>query len=581
MNMNKNHLRKRIQVASKQIPADIVIKNGKIVDVFNLEIIHGDIAISDGVICGIGKYEGKTVMDVKDKFVVPGFIDSHVHIESSMVTPNEFAKVVLPHGVTTVICDPHEIANVKGSKGISFMLEDSENLDLDVYCMLPSSVPATPFENAGAVLNDEELKPFYNHPRVLGLAEVMDYPGVQNLDDRMIDKLLSASPYRIDGHGAGLGAEEMNVYRVAGIQTDHECVTKEQMKDRLARGMYVMIRQGSVAKNLPDLIGVVNEKNSHRCLFCTDDKHLDDLIEEGSIDHNIRLSIKHGLDPLIAIQMATINAAQCYGLSQKGAIAPGFTADLLIVDNLKSLTIEKVLKAGKFVAENGKYLGVKTTENQTKLATNSIHLAKNEITKERLAIQVKKNQAAHVIEVIPNQIETVKRIISVPTEGEYFIPSVEKDLAKLALFERHKNTGNIGLAIVKGLGLTNGAIATTVAHDSHNLIVAGTNDEDMIYAIQKMQEIGGGLVVVRDGKTIASLPLMIGGLMSDQKYETVANQLDEVNRALFEVSKHRHFNLFLTLSFLSLPVIPELKITDLGLFDATTFQHIAIAADKK
>ncbi|WAA13154.1 adenine deaminase [Fervidibacillus halotolerans] len=578
--MNKNQLRKRIQVASRQIPADLVIKNGKIIDVFNLEVIHGDIAIADGVICGIGKYVGKEVIDAESKFIVPGFIDAHVHIESSMVTPKEFAKVVLPHGITTVIIDPHEIANVTGTEGISFMLEDSENLDLDVFCMLPSSVPATPFENAGAVLNDEELKPFYNHPRVLGLAEVMDYPGVENLEDRMIDKLISASPYHIDGHGAGLDFEGINVYRAAGIQTDHECVTKEQMKDRLSRGMYVMIRQGSVAKNLPDLISVVNEKNSHRCLFCTDDKHLDDLIEEGSIDYNIRFAVKNGLDPLIAIQMASINAAQCFGLKQKGAIAPGFTADFLIIEDLKTLTIEEVYKAGKLIAKNGQYLRLDSSEQRFKFATNSIHLNSNQLTKKDLAIHVKNNQKAHVIEVIPNQIETIKRLMKVPTDGERFIPSSEKNLAKLALLERHKNTGNIGLAIVKGLGLTNGAIATTVAHDSHNLIVAGTNDEDMIYAIQKMQEIGGGLVVVKDGKPISTLPLTIGGLMSDQNYETVANQLFDVNRALFEVSKHRHFNLFLTLSFLSLPVIPELKITDLGLFDTTTFQHIKIAVDE-
>ncbi|KZN96081.1 adenine deaminase [Aeribacillus pallidus] len=577
--MDKNMLKKRIQVASKQIPADIVIKNGKIADVFNLEILHGDIAIADGVIAGIGEYDGVNIIDAENKFIVPGFIDSHVHIESSMVTPKEFSKAVLPHGVTTVIIDPHEIANVAGTKGISFMLEDSEGLDLDVYCMLPSCVPATSFENAGAVLNDDELAPFYKHPRVLGLAEVMDFPGVQNLDDRIIDKLLTASAYKIDGHGAGLGIEGVNVYRAAGIQTDHECVTKEQAKDRLARGMYVMIRQGSAAKNLPELIGVVNEKNSHRCLFCTDDKHLDDLIAEGSIDYNIRLAIEHGLDPLIAIQMATINAAQCFGLTQKGAIAPGYRADLVIVDNFKAFTIEKVLKAGKVIAENGQYIGSIDQPKPSVLSRNSVNLNINEVTKERLAIHVKNNQKAHVIEIIPNQIETVKRMMEVPSDGVCFIPSIEKDLAKLAVLERHKNTGNIGLAIVKGLGLIGGAVATTVAHDSHNVIVAGTNDEDMICSIQEIKRIGGGLVVVNDGKTLASLPLVIGGLMSDQAYPIVAHQLDELNSSLHKVSKHRHFNLFLTLSFLSLPVIPELKITDLGLFDVTTFQHIEVAAE--
>lgn len=574
LKMNKESLKRRIQVANKEILADLVIKNGNILDIFNLELMSGDIAIVDGVIAGIGTYEGKQEVDVQQRIIVPGLIDAHVHIESSMITPEEFAKVLLPHGVTTVITDPHEIANVAGEDGISFMIADSEDLDLNVYIMLPSSVPATPFENAGAVLHDQQLAPFYQHSRVLGLAEVMDYPGVKNLDDHIIDKLVTASRFNIDGHGAGLDTHGVNVYATAGIKTDHECITIAEAKERLSRGMYLMIRQGSVAKNLPELIHIVNEKNSHRCLFCTDDKHLDDLIAEGSIDFNIRLAIQHGLDPLLAIQLATINTANCFGLSQKGAIAPGYDADFLIIDDLQSFQIQQVYTAGRLVAEQGVYLEkTRVIKDRTPLP-HSVRI--RDISAEDLAIAIPPEKKVHVIEIIPNQIETIKQVIEVPNDGQYFISSVTEDLLKVAVLERHNGTGNIGLGIVKGLGLIDGAIATTVAHDSHNLIVAGTNDEDMLVAIQTIKQLGGGLVVVRHGVVLASLQLAIGGLMSNKDYQEVAHELNILHEALQQVSKYDHFNLFLTLSFLSLPVIPELKITDMGLFDVATFKHIRI-----
>lgn len=575
MDMKKEQLKKRIKVTNKEEKADLVIKNGKIVNVFTSEYMTGDIAIVDGVIAGIGIYEGKEELDAAGKIIVPGLIDAHVHIESSMVTPREFSKVLLPHGVTTVITDPHEIANVAGEEGISFMLEDSEKMDLNVYLMLPSSVPATPFENSGAILENEQLLPFYEQKRVLGLAEVMDYPSVRNAERKILDKLVTASAYHIDGHGSGLDEHGVNIYAAAGIQTDHECTTLEQAKDRLSKGMYLMIREGSVAKNLSALLPVVTERNSHRCMFCTDDKHLDDLIEEGSIDHIIRLAIKQGLDPLLAVQLGTINAAKCFGLKNKGAIAPGYAADILILNDLEFFEIEKVYTNGQLVSEKGQYVGEEKKHSQNnKELIHSVNLPI--LTKDDLEISLLENKEVPVIEIIPNQIETIKRMEKVSTESGKFVASTSKDLLKIAVIERHKRTGNIGLGIVKGLGLSEGAIATTVAHDSHNVICAGTSDEDMLIAIHQVKNIQGGMVVVQNGQVTAELSLEIGGLMSERGYHEVVEMLQQLHEALSEISKYSHFNQFLTLSFLSLPVIPELKITDKGLFDVTMFKHITL-----
>ncbi|MED1204130.1 adenine deaminase [Heyndrickxia acidicola] len=582
MNITKNQLKTRIAAAGKKQAADLVFKNGKIIDVFNLEIIEADLAISDGYIVGIGEYEGREEVNLKGKYIAPGFIDAHVHIESSMVTPVEFAKVVLPHGVTTVITDPHEIANVAGEEGIAFMLENSKGLDLDVLFMLPSSVPATPFENAGAVLHAEHLELFYKNERVAGLAEVMDFPGVANMDDRMLDKLVQSlsKSAKVDGHGAGLDSTGVNIYRAAGIATDHECTTEEEARDRLMRGMYLMIREGSVAKNLSALIKAVKPANARRCLFCTDDKHLDDLIEEGSVDHHIRLAVQLGMDPLQAIQMTTLNAAECFGLADKGAIAPGYQADMVILESLEDAAISDVYKAGRIVVKKGCYLDSKReTAPANQKLTDSVRIPS--IKKEELQIPLLASQKAHVIDIIPNQIMTKKKVEEVPTDGHFFVPSTKLDFVKLAVIERHKGTGNIGLAIVHGLGMTDGAIATTVAHDSHNLIAAGTNDEDMLIAIKTLQEINGGMVIVKNGRVIHSLSLPLGGLMSHLDYQTVNQELQLLNIALQKVSSHQDFNLFLTLSFLSLPVIPELKVTDLGLFDAVRFCHIPIAVDSQ
>ncbi|SDZ25233.1 adenine deaminase [Evansella caseinilytica] len=575
-------LKRNIFAAGKKEPADLIIKNARIVDVFNLEIIDGDIAVVDGVIVGIGEYkDAREVIDANHRYITPSFIDGHVHIESSMVTPKEFAKVVLPHGVTTVVTDPHEIANVLGTEGILFMLEDAKSTPLEVLFMLPSCVPATSFENAGAVLHAKELEPLFSQPAVSGLAEIMDYPAVMNAEEPMLEKIVTALNYsdNIDGHAAGLDATGINIYRTAGIRTDHECVSPEEAKERLQRGMYVMIREGSAAKNLTRLIPAVHPGNARRCFFCTDDKHLDELISEGSIDHNVRLAISLGLDPILAIQMASLNAAECFGLKTKGAIAPGFDADFLIMDDLEKIKVDKVFKAGVLVAENGEFTApAKEGVTPDPTLTNTVQLPA--VGKNSLQIPIPHGRQANIIGIIPNQIVTKKHIETVVTANGCFVPSVEKDQVKLAVIERHQRKGNIGLGIVKGLGLKSGAIASTVAHDSHNLVVAGTTDRDILAAITAIEAMNGGLVVVDNGHVIGSVSLPIAGLISMKNYLVVKEEILQLHESLKQITASDDFNLFLTLSFLSLPVIPELKLTDTGLFDVTAFQHIAVAADE-
>lgn len=579
--MSKEILRKRIAVAAGRKKADVVIRNGIIIDVFNGETLHGDLAIADGVFVGIGSYEGHEVIDAAGRYVSPAFIDGHVHIESSMVVPSEFARVLLPHGVTTVITDPHEIANVAGARGIAFMLAESEGLPFDVHVMLPSCVPATSFEHSGAVLQMADLEPFLPHPRVLGLAEVMDYPAVINADEAMLEKLATTLRHngRIDGHAAGLDAQAINVYRTAQIRTDHECVNVQEAKERLQRGMYLMIREGTAAKDLEALLPVVTERNARRCLFVTDDKHLDELLREGSVDHHVRLAIQKGIPAMTAIQMATLNAAECFQLMDKGAIAPGYVADFLLLDDLEEVLIHQVYKNGKLVAEQGKvskdcFPG--RTDGVTKMAESLFDSVRiNPLDKEQLSIPVHGGKA-NVIGIIPNKIVTDHLIEEVPALAGFFAPSVEKDLLKMAVIERHHLTGHVGLGIVKGLGLKKGAIASTVAHDSHNLIVAGTNDEDMLVAVEAIKEMQGGLVAVADGTILASLPLPIAGLISDKSADEVCRGLDGLEQALRTLGAPATFQPFLTLSFLALPVIPSLKLTDQGLFDVSRFAHIDV-----
>lgn len=569
---------KQLAVASKRQIADIVVKNGKIVNVFTHDIIEGDIAITDGKIVGIGTYDGHTIIDAQGKYVCPGLIDGHVHIESSMVTPSEFARVIVPHGVTTAITDPHEIANVSGTKGIEFMLNDSNNIPLDVYVMLPSCVPATDFEHAGATLHAEHLAPFFSHPRVLGLAEVMDYPSLLEGKQPMLAKLAAAMEANklIDGHLAGLDETAVNVYRSANVHTDHECVTIDEAIARIQRGMYVLIREGSVAKDLNKLLPAVNTYNARRFLFCTDDKHIDELVTEGSIDHHIRLAIQAGMNPLTAIQMATLNAAECYRLYTKGAIAPGYDADFLFVEDLHAFSITHVYKKGKLVAQNGRAtFSVEKTNSIDKAITQSIHA--KEITKQHIQIPFLHGNKANVIQIIPNHLHTKRLVTEVDVEHGVFQPSVERDLLKLVVVERHRGLG-VGVGIVNGFQLKKGAIASSIAHDSHNIIATGTNDNDIIVAIEHIKHINGGLAVVDNGHVLADLPLEISGLMTAKRFEDVLERLQKIHDALITIGASDEFNPFITLAFLALPVIPELKLTDQGLFDVSSFQFIDVEA---
>ncbi|SHF92492.1 adenine deaminase [Ornithinibacillus halophilus] len=574
--MNQKTLKKRIAVAAKKEPADTVVVNGKIIDVFNQEIIEADLAIVDGVIAGIGKYNGHNVIDAKGKYISPGFIDGHVHIESAMVTPAEFAKVVLPHGVTTVIADPHEIANVSGVDGIQFMLDASDDIPLNVYIGIPSCVPATPFENAGAILEAIDLKPFYNHDRCIALGEVMDYPAVHNRDDAMLEKLLQAMENErvIDGHAAGIEQNGINVYMAAGITSDHECTTSEEAKDRLQRGMYVMLREGSASRDLRELLKAVNDKNARRCLFVTDDKHLDDIIEEGSIDHNVRVAIEHGISPITAIQMATLNGAERFKLTRKGAIAPGYDADFLLLDNLEEVMISETYVSGELVAKNGHCNQKIVSSVPDDRLMNSVNM--KEINKEDLQINLPDDNVVNVISIIPNSIVTKHHIQKVPVQNKQFIPSIKDDLSKLVVLERHHSRGTVGLGILNGLGLKTGAIASTIAHDSHNIVAASMNDEDLLKAVHVIREMQGGIAVVDKGEVLASIPLTISGLISNNHYQAVYDGLQRVNDALSAIGFEGDFNPFITLSFLALPVIPELKLTDQGLFDVKQFKHISI-----
>ncbi len=580
MNDYSSMLKKRILVAGKKKPADVVVKQGKILNVFTGEFMQGDLAIVDGMIAGIGSYEGKETIDAQGKIIVPGFIDGHVHIESSMLTPREFSKVVLQHGVTAVVTDPHEIGNVAGTDGIQYMLEDAKQLPLDIFVMLPSCVPTTPFETNGARLDAEQLEPFLSKPEVLGLAEVMDFPSVASGSQTMLDKIAMTQSHGsvIDGHAAGLTRDDLNIYMSAGIRTDHECINSQEAKDRLDVGMYLMIREGTVAKNLDALLPVVTPQNSRRCLFVTDDKLIDDLIEEGSVDHIVRLAIKKGLDPVTAIQMVTLNTAECFGLRNLGAIAPGYQADFLLLDDLENISIHQVYKKGTCIVSQGKITGTSFEAPSSPQSVSLPQIHTKEVTLDQLRIPLV-SDTCNVIGIIPNSLVTQHLKETVKVENGWFVPSIENDQLLLAVIERHKATGNIGLGIVKGFQLKRGAIATTVAHDSHNIVVVGTSPQEMLVAIQHVIATNGGLAVVDRKEVLASLALPVAGLMSEDEYEVVHQSLKHLNEVLSGIEAPKTFNPFLTLSFLTLSVIPQLKLTDKGLFEFTAFSHIDIEVD--
>lgn len=559
-----------IDVAMGKVKAQLVFKNINVINVFTEEIYKADVAIHDGYIAGIGEYSGAVELDLEGKYICPGFIDGHVHIESSMVTPAEFARAVMPRGTTTIIADPHEIANVKGIAGIKYIIDGSENIPLDIFIMLPSCVPSTPFENSGSVLKAEDLLELINHPKVLGLGELMDFPSVITCEKNIINKIvLAKNAHKImDGHAPGISGKELNAYILPGVRTEHECSTAEEAVERLRLGMFIMLREGSAARNVVNLLPAVNDATLSRCLFCTDDRHPEDILNQGHIDNNIRIAIQNGFDPVKAIQMATINAARCYNLVNIGAVAPGYKANVIILNNLEKVDIYQVYKKGRLVAEEGKALFDLRSINDSKMR-NSVNLKKleqNSFAMENIEGSV------NVIGLVPHSLLTHRLKLDVINKEGAFFDTVGNRLLKIAVVERHHQTGNIGLGLVKGMGLKNGAIASTVAHDSHNVVVISDNDEDMLCAVNHLQSIGGGICIASKGEIVHSLALPIGGLMSDLSLEEVHSKLKIMLEAAYSMGVSRDYEPFMTLAFLALPVIPELKITDLGLFDTIQYK---------
>ena len=565
-----------INVARGLEKADLVIKNANIVNVLSEEIYKGDIAIVDGIIAGIGEnYSGKKEIDVNGAYVSPSFIDGHVHLESAMMLPKEFASVVLPAGTTTVIIDPHEISNVLGLHGISFMHEAVKNLPMDVFTMLPSCVPATPFETSGFDLNSYDLSLLIDKPWVLGLAEMMNFPGVLNLDNNVMAKLelAKSKEKRIDGHAPYLSGKDLCAYIASGVKSDHECTKPEEAIERIRLGMYVMIREGTAAKDLDALLPVLKNCNTRKCIFVTDDRHPSDLKEH--INGMVRRAVEAGVDPIKAIQVASLNTAEYFGLQNLGAIAPGYKADLLVLPDLKSFKPDIVMKNGNVIAHNGK-LAIEIPQGEALAVRNSVNV--RWITPEDFKISVNEPDGkigVKALEVIPHQLITKSIETEALVEDGNAISNIENDTLKICVIERHRATGNIGKGFVKGFNLKCGAIASTVAHDSHNMIVIGTNDADMYTAAVALIKCKGGKVVVKDGEIISELALPIAGLMSDREFDYVVDKCEELNQAAHSIGCELN-DPFMTMGFLSLPVIPELKITDKGVFDTNKFDFIDV-----
>ena len=569
--MEFSRLEKRIKAANKLVAPDLVIKNANVVNVFSHEIMYGNLAISDGIFLGMGDYDCDNVIDANGKYIVPGLIDSHVHIESSFGTPYQFARAVLPHGTTTVIADCHEIANVYGVDGINYMLESSEDIPLTVYMMLPSCVPASAFETSGAILEAEELKPLMSHERVLGLGELMNYPSVVAAEEKIVNKLKLAVDEKkiVDGHGPGQTKEVLNAYIIGGVKTDHECGNMAEMMERIQNGMYIAIREGSAAKNLIALMEGVNQYTERRCTFCTDDRHPEDIIEEGHIDNNVRIAIKNGMDPITAVRLASLNTAECYKIDKLGAIAPGYTADFLIIDNLEEFTVLDTFIHGKIV-EKDWHVKNPYKEQDHESVKGVVNIGK--ILADDLKIPIKKN-TAKVITLQPFSLLTKNESISVDTNDGFFKINDTVDVMPIYVIERHNNTGNMGKGLIAGFGLKGGAIASTVAHDSHNLVVVGDSSDDILTAINEIKKMGGGLCLVKEGKILGQLPLDIAGIMSSMPLEKIASKQDELTKlAHAQLNISKKYSPFMTLAFMALTVIPDLKITDKGLFDVSKFE---------
>jgi len=565
-------LKEKIRIASGEGMADLLIKNGRVVDVFSGQIEKKDVAIFGGVIVGFGDYQARKTIDVKGDFLCPGLIDGHVHIESSMVTIPEFARAVLPNGTTTVVIDPHEIANVLGREGIRFMVESARGVSLNVFIMLPSCVPATHMETSGATLKATDLKPLFKEPWAIGLAEMMNFPGVIFRNSEVLKKIEMAKGKRIDGHAPMLSGKGLYAYLTAGIRSDHECTTPKEAKEKLKNGMWIMIREGTTARNLRDLIPLVQSKNSRRFLFVTDDRHPKELLEEGHINSMVRQAIKWGMDPILAIQMATLNAAEYFRFDELGAIAPCYRADIITFDHLGRFQIKKVFKDGVLVADNGKMVSPPIRKKESLKVKGSLRI--KPLKKDTFLLR-SDQPLAKVIQLIPDQIVTKKVMKKILLKDGVAYPNIKEDILKIVVVERHKATGNIGIGFVQGFSLKKGAIGSSVAHDSHNLVIVGTNDLDILKAVEVIQEMRGGLAVVLDGKMLASLPLPIAGLMSEASVPQVNLQLETLHRAAKTLGCKLP-DPFMTLSFLSLPVIPELKITDKGLVDVNQFKFVSL-----
>jgi adenine deaminase len=576
--MTKEGLKKLIQTAGGNIPAETVIKNCKVFNVFTGQFTEGDIAICGGEIAGIGSYHGETEVDAGGRYAVPGFIDSHIHIESSYLSPEELGRLLVPHGGTTIIADPHEIVNVCGVKGLDYMMKAAENTALDIQYMLPSCVPATPFEHAGAEINAPEMKEPIQREKILGLGEFMNFPGVVNTDDGVLDKLMTAKEAGklIDGHSPGLSGMALNAYAAARIQGDHECSTVEDMQARLALGMYVLLRQGSACHDLRTLVKGVTPENSRRCLLCSDDRQPRTILSEGHLDNHLRICVEEGLDAVTALRMATLNAAECFRLYDRGAIAPGYRADIVLLDDLTQFHVDRVWVCGVLTAEQGKYLPP-VEKCDISDVMSSVHI--RDFSEERLKMHLKSGHV-HVIEIQPGGVVTKKSTADVPLDADGdFVWSKDTDIAKVAVVERHQWTGNVACALLKGYGIQQGAIALSIAHDSHNVITVGVNDSEMAFAVKCLEEQGGGIVLVRDGRLVDAMPMPIAGLMSDQPGEWVAEKLESLHEnAYTQLGVHRSVEPVMTLCFMSLAVIPELKLTDMGLFDVTQFSFIPMEA---
>ena len=552
-----------IKTAKGENKADLVIKNVQVINVLSEEIYTADVAVKDGIIAGVGNgYVGEKEIDATGKYLSPSFIDGHVHIESSMLLPSEFAKMVVPSGTTTVVADPHEISNIIGLHGISFMREASKDLPLDVYMMLPSCVPASPYETSGFELNSYDLSMLIDSPWVLGIAEMMNFPGVINLDSEVLSKIKLGldKRKRIDGHAPYLSNKDLCAYIASGVTSDHECTNQTEAIEKLRLGMYIMIREGSAAKDLDALIPVMKKCPTRKCIFVTDDRYPSALKEH--INMMVRRVVASGVDVIKAVQMASINTAEYFGLKNLGAIAPGYKADMLILDNLTDFKPVSVIKNGEIVAENGK-LVVNVKEKTLSSLRGTVNI--RWLDTEDLKIQAKSNKVK-AIEVTDGQLVTKCVEATIKVEDGYAVSNVEEDVLKILVIERHKASGNIGKGFVKGFGLKSGAIASTVAHDSHNMIVIGTNDDDMLKAIKELVKSQGGKVIVKDGEVVAKLELPIAGLMSEESAQTVIQKADELKLGEKIVSCSLT-EPFMTMAFLSLSVIPEIKLTDKGLMD--------------